>query len=65
MILDVMKMAKKFNITGTIDIGEIRKFAKEVEAPTENAAKEKVLSLFGSQNGVIRSKIKIEKIEAL
>jgi len=58
-------MAKKFSINGTIDIGELRKFTKEVEAPTENAAKQKVYSLFGSQNGVIRSKIKIEKVEAV
>ena len=58
-------MAKKFSITGTIDIGKVRKFTKEVEAPTENAARQKVYSLFGSQNGVIRSKIKIETVEAL
>lgn len=53
----------KFTISGTIDIGEKRKFVKEIDAPTENAAKEKIYALFGSQNGIKRSKVAIEKIE--
>lgn len=54
----------EFSITGTIVLGkETRHFTKKVEAPTENAAKEKAYALFGSMNGVKRSKIKIEKVE--
>jgi len=53
----------KFSISGIIDIGEKRKFTREVDAPSENAAKQKIYALFGSQNGLVRSKIKIEKIE--
>ncbi len=40
-----------------------RPFKKEVDAPSEKMAREKVLSLFGSHNGVKRSKIVIEKVE--
>lgn len=54
----------KFIISGSMNIGEVRKFVKEVEAPTENAAKEKLYALLGSQNGLQRSKIKIDKVEA-
>lgn len=53
----------KFNVSGTINIGEIRSFSREVEAPTENAAKQKTYALFGSNNGISRNKIKIQKIE--
>jgi ribosomal protein L20A (L18A) len=53
----------KFTVSGTINIGEKRKFVKEIEAPTENAAKEKIYALFGSQNGIKRSGVSIEKIE--
>lgn len=53
----------KFTISGTIDIGEKRKFVKEIDAPTENAAREKIYALFGSQNGIKRSRVAIEKIE--
>jgi len=53
----------KFTISGTIDIGEKRKFVKEIDAPTENAAKQKIYALFGSQNGIKRSDVVIEKIE--
>ena len=54
----------KFTVSGEITLGkETRKFSKEVEAPSENAAKEKALCLFGSNNGTKRNRIKIEKIE--
>ncbi len=53
----------KFTISGTINIGEKRKFVKEIQAPTENAAKEKIYALFGSQNGLRRSHVTIDKIE--
>lgn len=53
-----------FTILGNIKLGkEKRKFTKTVTAESENAAKDKVYALFGSQNGVKRSMIKIEKIE--
>ncbi len=54
----------EFSITGKMMMGkEERIFKKTVEAPTENAAKEKVYALLGSNNGVKRSKIKIDKVE--
>ncbi len=54
----------KFSVYGKILMGkEERTFQKEVEAATENAAKEKIYTLFGSKNGLIRTKIKISKIE--
>jgi ribosomal protein L20A (L18A) len=53
-----------FNVSGKITLGtEVRTFAKQVEAETENAAKHRTFAYFGSQNGVKRNKIKIEKVE--
>lgn len=62
--MDMDKKMKKFTVSGFINIGEMRKFTKEIEAPTENAAKEKIYALFGSQNGIKRGSVKIEKLEA-
>lgn len=54
----------KFAVYGKITLGkEGRKFKKDIEAETENAAKEYTYALFGSKNGVKRNKIIIEKIE--
>lgn len=54
----------KFTISGKIILGaEERTFTKNVEAESENAAKQKAYALFGSNNGVTRKKIKIEKVE--
>lgn len=54
----------KFSVYGEITLGKgTRKFRKEVEAETENTAKEHVYALFGSMNGIKRNKIKIEKVE--
>ncbi|MFA6530721.1 MAG: 50S ribosomal protein L18Ae [Candidatus Micrarchaeia archaeon] len=58
------KNTKKFTVSGFINIGEKRKFVKEIEAPTENAARNKIYALFGSQNGIKRSAVQIGKIEA-
>ncbi len=53
-----------FTVSGKVTLGrEEREFAKKVEAPSENAAKEKTYALFGSVNGVKRNKVKIEKVE--
>ncbi len=53
-----------FNVSGKIALGsEERAFAKEVEAESESDARHKAYALFGSQNGVKRNKIKIEKVE--
>ncbi|MCI0504348.1 50S ribosomal protein L18a [Candidatus Micrarchaeota archaeon] len=53
-----------FNVSGRITLGtEERAFTKQVEAETENAAKHRAYAYFGSQNGVKRNKIKIEKVE--
>ena len=55
----------KFSVSGNIKLGpEKRSFTKKVEAKSENDAREKIFSLFGSLNGVPRSMIKIEKLEA-
>ena len=53
----------KFRISGKIKIGsKYRIFTKEVEAESENHAKELVLSLFGAQNKIKRSNIEIAEI---
>ncbi len=53
-----------FTVSGKITLGrEERAFAKKVEAPSENAAKEKTYALFGSVNGVKRNKVRIDKVE--
>ena len=53
----------EFNVSGKIMLGkEERPFAKKIEAASENAAKEKTYALFGSHNGVKRTRIKIEKV---
>ncbi|MFH1394238.1 MAG: 50S ribosomal protein L18Ae [Candidatus Micrarchaeota archaeon] len=53
-----------FSVYGKIRLGkEERTFRKDIEAVTENAAKEKTYALFGSQNGVKRNKIIIDKVE--
>lgn len=54
----------KFSVYGTIAMGkEERAFIKEIEAPSEKAARDKAYSLFGSSNGLDRKKIRIEKVE--
>lgn len=54
----------KFEVSGNVRLGKIvRSFTKEVDAPSENAAKELTYSLLGSQNGVSRDKVKIEKVQ--
>ena len=54
----------KYSVSGKMKLGpEERKFAKKVEAKSENDAKEKLYSLLGSVNGLQRSMIKIEKVE--
>ena len=57
-------MVMSYVVYGKVWLGKSqRPFKKEVEAPSEKMAKEKVLSLFGSHNGVKRSKIVIERVE--
>ncbi len=54
----------KFKISGTMKLGrETRKFAKELEAETENYAVEKMYMMLGAANGIPRSKIKVENVE--
>jgi ribosomal protein L20A (L18A) len=57
-------MNMKFTVSGriTLGLGE-RAFVKEVEAESENAARQTIYGLFGSKNGLPRNKVKIEKIE--
>lgn len=54
----------KFRIEGEFRLGlEKREFSKEVEAESENHAKELLYALLGSQNGAKRSTVKIGHIE--
>lgn len=54
----------KFRISGMMKLGrEWRKFAKEIEAGTENFAVEKAYMLLGAANGIPRSMIKIGHVE--
>ena len=53
----------KFRISGEMKIGsEKRTFVKEIEAKSEAHAKEMVYALFGAQNGVKRTNVKIAEI---
>ena len=52
----------KYLVTGKVKLEEVREFTKEIEAKSENDAKEKVYALFGSQNGLRRERIFIDKI---
>lgn len=54
----------EFTASGKIKLGkEFRVFSIIVDAKSENAAKHKTYSLFGSHNGLKRSKVIIEKVE--
>lgn len=53
----------KFIVEGAVDLGkESRRFAKEVEAPNENAARELALKLLGSAHGRKRTRIAISAV---
>lgn len=53
----------KFLVTGTAGAGHAaRPFEKAVEAASEKMAREKVLSLLGSNAGIKRSAIKIDSV---
>lgn len=52
-----------FQVEGKLRMGfEERQFSKSIEAKSENDAKNRILSEFGSKNGLPRSAIRIEKI---
>jgi len=54
----------KFKVDGEVKIGsEQRAFTKEVEAKSENHAKELIYALFGAQNGIKRVNVKIAEIK--
>jgi ribosomal protein L20A (L18A) len=53
-----------FNVSGKITLGkEERQFSKAIEAESEAAARHKAYALFGSQNGVPRNKVIIDKVD--
>jgi ribosomal protein L20A (L18A) len=53
-----------FELEGKVRLGnEERKFRKSLEAESENAARNKLFSLFGSVNGVNRNAVKIESVK--
>lgn len=54
----------KFIVEGSIRLEAVpRPFTKEVEAKSESMAKDRIYTLFGSNNGLQRSKIKITSIK--
>jgi len=54
----------KFVLTGNLRIGgKTEKFTKTTEAKDEAEAREKTLSLFGSEHGTKRRFIAIDKVE--
>ena len=54
----------KFNVSGKINLGgEERVFSRQVEAESEAKAKHLTYALFGSNNGLKRNMVKIEKGE--
>jgi large subunit ribosomal protein LX len=54
----------KFEFKGKIRIkGEYKPFTRVIEASTEQFAKEKLLSLFGSEHGVKRRFIIIDSVQ--
>ncbi len=56
----------KFEVKGRMKIkGSYRPFTRVVEAQTENFAKQKIFSLFGSEHGIKRRFIIIESIKSL
>lgn len=53
----------KFVVAGELNLSEgKRAFSKEVEAPSEGAARDKIYALFGSYNRLSRSKVIIATI---
>ena len=52
----------KFSVSGHIQLDESRPFTKTVEAQSEKHAREQIYAIFGSQNGLRRTLIAIEKI---
>jgi large subunit ribosomal protein LX len=53
-----------YTLSGNVRIGQrTEKFTKTVEAKDEPSAKELVYTLFGSEHGVKRRWVNIEKVE--
>lgn len=55
----------KYRICGKIILEKERNFSKELNGESERDALSKLYSLFGSQNRLPRTKIKVEKIEKI
>ncbi|MEW6329814.1 MAG: 50S ribosomal protein L18Ae [Candidatus Micrarchaeota archaeon] len=55
----------KFLVEGEMSLGrERRKFTKEVEAPSEGVARERVYAEMGSRHGLNRRRVKITSVGA-
>jgi large subunit ribosomal protein LX len=55
----------QFTVSGRFQSREgWRSFAKEVEAPNENVAREFTFSRFGSEHGLKRNQVRIEGVDA-
>lgn len=53
-----------YNVSGKIILGNgERPFSKQVEAESESMAKHKAYALLGSNNGLKRNMVKIDKVE--
>ncbi|MEK6982235.1 MAG: 50S ribosomal protein L18Ae [Candidatus Micrarchaeota archaeon] len=56
----------KFNVSGTITIeGTKRTFVKEIEAESENHAKNITFAEFGSNNGLKKSHVQIDQVKKI
>lgn len=59
-------MNMKFEVTGCLDMGwEETDFSREIEAESEDMAREKILSLLGSEHRAKRHEIDVQEITAL
>ncbi|MCJ7428879.1 MAG: 50S ribosomal protein L18Ae [Candidatus Nanohaloarchaeota archaeon QJJ-5] len=55
-----------FNASGTIDLGkETQPFEREVDAESEDHARELIYSQLGSEHGISRANIEIESVESV
>jgi len=59
-----MVSCMKYIVSGMLDLPKGRRaFKREVEASSEQHAKELTYAFFGSKNGLKRTKVKIEQVK--
>jgi len=55
----------KFTVSGKVKIDGWRTFVKEIDAESENDARDKTFALFGSHNKLKRSTIIIDSVKKM